>query len=184
MKIHTSNIDYTFIHMMKMYSLSYQCFVFYAALFLSADSKVTNICHQKALENMELAVLELERNDFAVVDIILESKAAKEMTDILLTSTIWYDLTKGNAFAAHPDDGLVHSVFTKFSQEIAASMSKPSERPFRIDRYYTLAVDLSSQNTGPLSMGEEGEIIAAIWLNPSNPASLVSVHHLHHCKYH
>lgn len=124
---------------------------------------------------MDLAVSELQRNDFAVADVIIENKAAMEMTKALLMSTIWYDLTKGNTFAAHPDDGLVHLVFKNFTQEVALAMSKSTSKPFKVDRYYALAVDLSSKGTGPMSVGEQGEIIVAVWINPSNPSPPVRI---------
>ena len=158
----------------------------FKALFVAPEPKIGGICHQQALDNMELAALELQRNDFAVVDVVLESKAVLEMSNALLTSTIWYDMTKGNTFAAHPDDGLVHSVFKECTQEIAMAMSASAGRPFKVDSYYALAVDLSTKGTGPLSMGENGEIVVALWINPSNPPPSVRVIYIYHrrCQYH
>ena len=82
-----------------------------------ADERITKekFSYPEALKSLQQAYLEINRNDFAVVDILLDTKIIREMSTILLTSTIWFDSTNGKVFAAHPDDGLgSFSIFSDF----------------------------------------------------------------------
>lgn len=139
--------------------------------FLAQDSlsQRSPIAHNAALKNLELAIVELKRNDFAVIDVIIDNKIARDLAAALLTSTVWFDRTNGHTFAAHPDDGLVFSFFERFSREICASMS--GHVKYRVSRFYVQAADLSSSSVGPLSVGSDKEIAVVVWLNPANPAA-------------
>lgn len=48
----------------------------------------------------------LDRNDYVVLDILLQAKALNDLRKTLIASSIWYDATNGAAFASHFDDGL------------------------------------------------------------------------------
>jgi len=71
------------------------------------------LTHTRALQQLPKAMQELAQNDFAVLDIVIESRAARELTQSMLMSTIWFDVTNGVVFAAHPDDGLYFPEFQK-----------------------------------------------------------------------
>jgi hypothetical protein len=59
----------------------------------------------------------LDRNDFVVLDVLLQPKSLDSIRKILTTSTIWYDATNGAAFVAHFDDGLAFlPIFASVSQ--------------------------------------------------------------------
>ncbi len=57
---------------------------------------------------------ELQTHDFIVVDVILKEAAQREMSRLLLSSTVWFDATNGAAFAAFNDESLafptIHSL--------------------------------------------------------------------------
>jgi hypothetical protein len=74
------------------------------------------VSHKAALDNLELAYLELKRNDFAVIDTIVDNKVYDKIVKILLTSTIYYDVTNGKVFVSYPKDGLVFKILQDFSQ--------------------------------------------------------------------
>ena len=70
---------------------------------LTADSLV----HQGAMQYLKSLRSELHSNDFIVVDVILQTAALNELSRLLLSSTVFFDVTNGAAFASHADDGLV-----------------------------------------------------------------------------
>ena len=70
---------------------------------LSADSLV----HAGAIQYLHSIRSELQAHDFIVVDVILKDLAMRQLTRLLLSSTVWFDVTNGASFAAHHDDGLV-----------------------------------------------------------------------------
>ena len=87
----------------------------YASFLADDHSTKDKFSYPEALKHLQKAYLELNRNDFAVIDILLDTKLVSEMSHILLTSTIWFDSTNGKAFAAHADDGLgIYSIFSNF----------------------------------------------------------------------
>ena len=53
----------------------------------------------------------IESMDFLVVDGVLLSSVISSLVDTLLSSTFWFDISTGNTFISHSDDGLVHKSF-------------------------------------------------------------------------
>ncbi len=59
----------------------------------------------------------LERNDYVVLDVLLQSQTIQELYSILITSMIWFDASNGDAFASYFDDGLTGlPVFTSLAK--------------------------------------------------------------------
>lgn len=53
----------------------------------------------------------IESMDFLVVDGVLLSNVISPLVEILLSSTYWFDISTGNTFISHSDDGLIHKAF-------------------------------------------------------------------------
>ena len=64
------------------------------------------LVHAGAMKYLRTIHGELQANDFIVVDVILKEAALQELSRLLLSSTVWFDVTNGAAFASHHDDGL------------------------------------------------------------------------------
>jgi hypothetical protein len=78
---------------------------------------VTNLTFPEALQQVHLAVdALLDTNDFAVVDVVLQKAAISHLAGLLLSSTVWFDVTNGKAFASHWDDGLIFPEFRQLAQ--------------------------------------------------------------------
>lgn len=69
---------------------------------VAADALV----HAGAIQYLHSIRNELQSHDFVVVDVILKDAALRELSRLLLSSTVWFDVTNGAAFAAHHNDGL------------------------------------------------------------------------------
>lgn len=144
------------------------------AVYVSADSQSANsgrpMIHDGAAQQMSFIIDELSNVDFVVVDVILTRKSLDKIYNILLTSTIWYDTSNGQAFVTHKDDGLVHSSFSNLANEIANSLSNELIK-FRARKYYTIAMKLSSgiggrERSSPVMTGLHGELAIVLWINP------------------
>ena len=85
------------------------------------STALSTLTHAGALQRLSDVASVLRTNDFVVLDIVLEQRASMVMSSILLSSTIWFDVTNGQAFASHSDDGLVYSVFYDLSQVFSSS---------------------------------------------------------------
>ncbi len=64
-----------------------------------------------ALDHIGTMMKGIESMDFLVVDGILLPKVIPSLIGILLMSTIWFDLSTGNTFVTHSDDGLIYKPF-------------------------------------------------------------------------
>ena len=64
------------------------------------------LVHAGAIQYLHSIRNELLAHDFVVVDVILKEAALLELSRLLLSSTVWFDVTNGAAFAAHHNDGL------------------------------------------------------------------------------
>lgn len=86
----------------------------------------SSLVHAGAMQYLKSLRKELLTHDFLVVDVILQEAALRSISRLLLSSTVWFDVTNGAAFAAHHDEGLVfpavHSLVQvkskKFPQQI------------------------------------------------------------------
>ena len=116
---------------------------------------------------------EVWQHDYLVIDVMLRAQALHGLTQALLASTIWFDATNGAAFAAHPDDGLVLPELQSLAQQLAWALSPASVEGrgagsatrsgtatgtgdgfLRVERYYVIAMPLTHDGRGPVSMGE------------------------------
>lgn len=70
----------------------------------------------KVIQHLEKAFNEARNADFAVFDAILREKALQHFLGLLQRSTIWFDLTNGDYFASHFDDGLNFNSLVVFAQ--------------------------------------------------------------------
>jgi len=123
------------------------------------------LTHSKALEQLPKALNELEQNDFAVLDVVVESRVIKDLSSALLKSTVWYDNANGEVFAAHPDDGLHWSEFAGIGKDIASAVSN-ADKKYKISKYFAIAADVSRTGKSPLMIGGTDEICVVLWLNP------------------
>ncbi len=57
-----------------------------------------------------------ENADYTIFDFILYPEILQLMSDMLLMSTIWFDVTNSRSFVSHFDDGLAHSPFHVLGQ--------------------------------------------------------------------
>ena len=123
-----------------------------------------SMAHDGALEQMALASAELPKSDFVVVDVILMRHVISSLSNILLTSTIWFDHTNGKAFATHYNDGLAFGIFKRLAQEFAAAIS-PLPGKMRVSRYYALAMNLyQGPQSSPVVGTSIGEVAVVLWL--------------------
>jgi hypothetical protein len=100
-----------------------------------------------------------------VVDVILTPQVLDSLTDTLLMSNIWFDLTDGWTFMAHNDDGLVHEVFKSLARNVAGALSPASSSPpslstspenseiFRVVKYRAVVMSLLETHSSPLAIG-------------------------------
>ena len=59
----------------------------------------------------------LDRNDYVVLDVLLQAQAIQDLYKILSTSMVWFDASNGDAFASYFDDGLTGlPVFTSLAK--------------------------------------------------------------------
>lgn len=96
----------------------------------------------KVIKQLELALKNSKNADFVVFDYLLREKALAHLTSLLQKSTIWYDLTNGEVFASHSDDGLffhsiahlcqVNVLFVDLSTRNSFFLSKLHWRLFRL----------------------------------------------------
>lgn len=73
----------------------------------SSAFDTTSLVHSGAMQYLKSLRKELLTHDFLVVDVILQEAALRSISRLLLSSTVWFDVTNGAAFAAHHDEGLV-----------------------------------------------------------------------------
>lgn len=136
------------------------------------------LVHAGAIQYLHSIRNELQTHDFVVVDVILKDAALRELSRLLLASTVWFDVTNGAAFAAHHDDGLafpsLHTLvqvntmhlyfflsfcgthspsFNRGVQQVALALSS-DDRPLSVASYYSLAMGLQHPAHSPVFMGE------------------------------
>lgn len=70
----------------------------------------------KAVQQLELVLKNSKNADFVVFDSVLREKAIDYFLRLFQGSTIWFDLTNGEVFASHSDDGLSFPSVTAFVQ--------------------------------------------------------------------
>ena len=142
--------------------------------FISEEPTMTtesSLIHDAALEQMVVAHAHMAQNDYAVVDVILRPAILSLLSEAALASTIWYDVTNGNAFVAHHDDGLVHDAYARLAAELAASFS--SQESFRVVKYYAVALNLQEIHEGPLSRVEVDQLALILWINPTDTSGVL-----------
>jgi hypothetical protein len=105
-------------------------------------------CHSREV------VDQLQQMDFVVVDTVLRPKALQRLTDYLLRSTIWFDVTNGAALVSHMDDGLVFEGLQRLGQLLATALTPKNAtttKPYRVVDMYALAMNVSSSRDGPVA---------------------------------
>jgi hypothetical protein len=75
-----------------------------------------SLVHMGAMNYLKSIASQLQSTDFIVVDMIMQVPAMQELSRLLLSSTVWFDVTNGATFATHYDDGLVFSTVTRLVQ--------------------------------------------------------------------
>jgi len=96
---------------------------------LAADNEINKVIHLAkeptdiptftnagAMQQLSLVSKELLSSDYIVMDVVLEHRAAKVLSEMLLSSTVWFDVTNGRSFVSHANDGLVHDAFLTLSK--------------------------------------------------------------------
>lgn len=64
------------------------------------------LCFPEALMEIRRGSMQMEENDFVVIDVIAKPSNLRKIAQDLRMSTIWFDMTNGQVFASHPNDGL------------------------------------------------------------------------------
>ena len=79
------------------------------ALHIGNDPNIPadKLVHQGAMKYLNSLRREVDQHDYLVVDVILQDNAMKQLSKLLLSSTVWFDVTNAAAFVSHHDDGLV-----------------------------------------------------------------------------
>lgn len=90
--------------------------VFNRILNLANDEMLNNIGQAGAMSYLKKVMTNIGHADFFVIDDVLEPSALVTLTQMLLTSTFWFDATNGVAFVAHFDDGMSQASFYNFGQ--------------------------------------------------------------------
>jgi hypothetical protein len=131
------------------------------------DIEYESFVHIGAIKHLQAMSNELLTNDFIVVDVILIEKTLEMLSKMLLSSTIWYDVTNGNSFVAHSDDGLIHQSFANLAQQVALALSVDKMK-LNVVKFYSIIMSLNENGISSLSMSNKDEITAVIWLNPTD----------------
>lgn len=97
------------------------------------------------------------------VDGILTEPALAALSSALLLSTIYFDLTNGQAFVSHDDDGLAFNVFNKVGKELARALPGTV-----VKKSFVMAMDLRLDGKSPIMMAGEGEAMVVLWLSPTS----------------
>lgn len=137
---------------------------------LSDDRHVSNtsLVHLGAMRYLQsVSVQQLMQNDFLVVDVIMQPTALRQLSEVLLGSTVWFDVTNGASFVSHYDEGLVFDSISSVVKQISYALSPNPSQPVRVSSYYAVAMSLSASSTAShVSMANEDEIMVVLWLNP------------------
>ena len=91
----------------------------------------TDLVHAGAMNYLHSIRGELQTHDFIVVDVILKEAAQRELSRVLLASTVWFDATNGAAFAAFSDESLAFPTIHNLVQVL-------SKFPFHIVSIYSV----------------------------------------------
>ena len=69
--------------------------------------------HKEGIDygKQSVSLIGTDQNDFIVLDGILLEYTRKNMISLLLSSSIWHDVSSGQAFVSHSDDTLIYSAF-------------------------------------------------------------------------
>lgn len=104
----------------------------------------SSLTHLGALKQLRSISSELTKNDFIVVDVILQPIALKKMNEFLMYSTVWFDCTNGFAAVSHHDDGLVDDSFAHLAQQLGWALSVDGLQ-YRVVKYYAIAMTLGKE---------------------------------------
>lgn len=104
----------------------------------------SSLTHMGALKQLRSISSELTKNDFIVVDVILQPTALKKMNEFLMLSTVWFDSTNGVAVVSHHDDGLVDDSFAHLAQQLGWALSVDGLQ-YRVVKYYAIAMTLGQK---------------------------------------
>lgn len=138
------------------------------AIYISPDETWLNpseFIFQGALNKMKNAGQALAENDFLVLDVILQKQTLAALSDLLLRSTIWFDVSNGISFVSHCNDGLVHPSFGILAKLVAHMLSVDSNKPASVSKYFTIAMDDRINALSPVMMANANELIVVLWLN-------------------
>jgi hypothetical protein len=99
----------------------------------------------------------MSEHDFVVVDTLLKPPALEQISNYLLRSTIWFDVTNGAALVAHLDDGLVLQSVLDIGKHLAAAVTTSSEdiaaNVYRVSNVYATLMNVSDSRLGPVAAG-------------------------------
>eukprot|EP01038_Epipyxis_sp_PR26KG_P005866 gene5866-8090_t len=130
--------------------------------------------HLGAVQRLISVIDIITQNDFFVLDTIIKNEYIHKLNIMLMKSTIWFDVTNGNAFASHYDDSLYFKSFSYLAQQIAFSLSS-SKKKMRVIKYFALAMLFDGKGAAsPVMMGNREEVTAVIWLNPMEEAVIIN----------
>ena len=104
----------------------------------------SSLTHVGALKQLRSISGEWTRNDFIVVDVILQPMALEKMNAFLMLSTVWFDCTNGFASVSHHDDGLVDDSFAHLAQQLGWALSVDGLQ-YRVVKYYAVAMTLGEE---------------------------------------
>jgi len=134
--------------------------------------------HQEGIEygKSSVSLIGKDQNDFIVLDGILLEHTRKVMISMLLSSTIWHDVSSGQAFISHSDDTLIYSAFFALGKELEQMLElavndSRNDMP-KLSRYYAVAMESSENARSAISAGNQDEYHVVVFLNnPTSPAS-------------
>lgn len=141
---------------------------------LSDDRHIstTSLVHLGAMRYLQSVSVQLMQNDFLVVDVIMQPTALRQLSEVLLGSTVWFDVTNGASFVSHYDDGLVFESISSVVKQISFALSPDPSKPIRVSSYYAVAMSLGASSAAShVSMANEDEVMVVLWLNPLSSSS-------------
>lgn len=118
-----------------------------------------------AVEQLATAIASLRSGtvDAITVDNVLTETVLAAASSALMLSTIYFDLTNGQTFVSHDDDGLAFGVFAKISSELSQALPGT-----KVKKCFALAMDLRQSGISPILMAGKGEALLVLWLTPTS----------------
>lgn len=80
-------------------------------IYLAPEISYSEYAQHGALDHITTMMQGIESIDFLVVDGVLIQSVTQPLVQMILYSTIWFDISTGSTFIAHSDDGFIQKAF-------------------------------------------------------------------------